>query len=124
MAGHGTAAHQRARARLLSQHDEGDPCARCGRPTYSWQDLDADHVTIPLVLGGGLPDALTHARCNRYSGWLVSRVRTGQSTPPKVGDPQLEDVRQQVLRQLAELGQDVVMPEPLKPIVTRTSRAW
>ena len=91
---------------------------------YRWQNLHADHFRIPLVLDtSSVPDALAHQRCNLYAGWLLSRVRTGQSTPPKV-DPQLEAVRQQVLTQLAELGHDVVMPEPPKPVVTRTSRQW
>jgi len=91
---------------------------------YSWQKPQADHFTVALVLNpAALPDALAHPRCNAYAGWLVSRVRTKQSTPPKT-DPVLETVRLQVLGQLAQLGQDVVMPDPIKPIVTRTSRAW
>jgi hypothetical protein len=91
---------------------------------YSWQHPQADHFTVALVLDpAALPDALAHPRCNAYAGWLVSRVRTGQSTPPKT-DPALEQVRQQVLAQLTELGHDIVMPEPIKPTVTRTSRAW
>lgn len=69
------ARHRRARARLLAQFTEGQPCARCGHAMYSWQPLDADHVATPRVLGDSPPDALSHARCNRAHGGRLGRAR-------------------------------------------------
>lgn len=75
--------HQRAVAQLWSQHHDGDTCARCGRPTYrdpgrnyDGRKLQGDHVGTPLAVGDGLPDALTHARCNLAHGArLGNRLR-------------------------------------------------
>lgn len=63
------AAHQRTRQRLLRQHVDGTPCARCHQPMYKTQALDAGH-TIALADGGTKADRLEHASCNRQAGAL------------------------------------------------------
>ena len=62
--------HQQAAARLKADMRDGQPCARCGQPMYRAQlhRIDADHRSRPRVLGGTLPDALAHSRCNRRHG--------------------------------------------------------
>jgi hypothetical protein len=58
-------AHQKRRKALLAQHIEGALCDECGKPMYSWQNLDADH-TVERALGGTVADRLLHASpCNR-----------------------------------------------------------
>lgn len=74
--GYGTQ-HQREARRLKAAMQDGDPCCRCGGPMYRWQleldrndirGLDADHYGQARALGGRLPDALAHRRCNRKAG--------------------------------------------------------
>ncbi len=93
----GTVAHKRARAALLAQHRDGDRCARCGRPTYRWQPLEADHVLAPHALDpGAVPDALSHRACNRYAGAVLAGLLRGV-TIGEHRDEQMETVRLQVI---------------------------
>lgn len=71
------AAHQRRARELKAAMRDGDPCCRCTRPMWRWQlqvdrndirGIDADHYSQARALGGGLPDALAHRRCNRRAG--------------------------------------------------------
>ena len=69
------AAHRRARKAFLGRLQDGDPCARCGRPMYRanarW--LDLDHID-------GSPDqyrGLTHRACNRRSGAVKGNKARG-----------------------------------------------
>ena len=60
--------HQADRERLRAQLRDGEPCWRCGKPMYKWQELDRDHV-IDRALGGAQgPAVLAHASCNRSKG--------------------------------------------------------
>jgi len=60
--------HVADKKRLMAALREGEPCWRCGKPMYSWQKLDRDHV-IDRVLGGTHgPAVLAHASCNRAAG--------------------------------------------------------
>lgn len=60
--------HAADKKRLLAQHQDGDPCWRCGQPMYKWQSLDRDHV-VDRALGGTMgPAVLAHAACNRGAG--------------------------------------------------------
>lgn len=70
-------AHQRRREQLLAVHLDGTPCARCGKPMYLAQRLDAGH-TQDRALGGGLPDRLEHRRCNRQAGAYLRNVMYGR----------------------------------------------
>lgn len=77
--------HQKRVAALKRDHIEGSLCpySWCARPMYSWQELDGDHYSDPLVntRRHGLPDRLAHARCNRRAGallrWERQRAREG-----------------------------------------------
>lgn len=71
-------AHRKQVALLKAQHVDGMPCPYpwCRKPMYLWQALDGDHYSQPRVLGGGLPDRLAHASCNRSAGaTLGNRLR-------------------------------------------------
>lgn len=59
--------HQKQRARLLRQHQDGDLCGHCGKPMYKSQPLQADH-TLPRSMGGTKADRLLHAWCNESRG--------------------------------------------------------
>lgn len=54
------AAHQRMRRALLAAFEDGQPCARCGRPMTGDQPLDLDHTDDRTGYLG-----LSHRRCNR-----------------------------------------------------------
>jgi hypothetical protein len=79
------AQHRAEATRLKRAMHDGDPCCRCGGPMYRWQltvdrnhpdGIDADHYDQARVLGGALPDALAHRRCNRRAGArLGNRLR-------------------------------------------------
>ena len=84
-------AHEQRRRELLAAHRDGDPCPRCGEPTYSWQDLDADHVDTPRALGGGLPDALSHGTCNRRHGAQLQQALRGHE-PRRPTAPRAEPI--------------------------------
>lgn len=82
-------AHQREAARLKRHLQDGDPCCRCGDPMYRWQldldrndinGIDADHHEQARILGGQLPDALAHRRCNRAAGARLGNQLRGQKT--------------------------------------------
>lgn len=85
------AAHQREAARLKRDMQDGDPCCRCDGPMYRWQldldrndprGIDADHYEQARALGGELPDALAHRRCNRSAGaTLGNQLRTRTPAP-------------------------------------------
>lgn len=71
-------AHRKACTALKAAMRDGDPCARCGRPMHRSElpHIHGDHVGIPRVLGGGLPDGLSHSRCNLSHGArLGNRLR-------------------------------------------------
>jgi hypothetical protein len=83
--------HRQAVAKLWAAHIDGQPCPRCGRPTYrdplrNWdgRKLHGDHVGTPRVLGpDGMPDALSHARCNlRHGARLGNRMRGARRHMP------------------------------------------
>lgn len=72
--------HQKATRELKKAMQDGDPCCRCGQPMYRFQlafdrhdprGIEADHFSLDRVLGGALPDALAHRRCNRRAGALL-----------------------------------------------------
>jgi len=77
-------AHQQAAAQLHRDHVDGTPCARCGRPMYRWQKLDAGHSRDRALVGPGEPpDRLEHARCNRVAGArLGNRLRRSRQARP------------------------------------------
>lgn len=85
------AEHAKRRAQLAADLVDGDPCCRCGQAMYRWQldvarndmrGLDADHYMQARALGGGLPDALAHRRCNRSAGaTLGNRLRGARVKP-------------------------------------------
>jgi len=80
-------AHQQARADLLRDLEDGEPCARCGEPMYRWQaaQLDADHVENSKAAGEP-PDALSHASCNRSHGATQGNLaRAGHM--PQLAEP-------------------------------------
>lgn len=71
-------AHRKRTAELKQQMTDGQPCARCGKPMWRSQlnQIHGDHVGRARVLGGILPDALSHARCNTSHGAkLGNRLR-------------------------------------------------
>lgn len=71
-------AHRKRCAELKAAMRDGDLCARCRRPMYRSQlhQIHGDHVAKPRVFGAGLPDALSHARCNLSHGaTLGNRLR-------------------------------------------------
>ncbi len=71
-------AHEQRRRQLLAGHRDGDLCPRCGEPMYRIQELDADHVATPRALDpDGLPDALSHADCNRRHGAHLQQALRG-----------------------------------------------
>lgn len=88
--------HEQARRALLADLRDGDPCARCGQPMYRAQadQLDADHVSTPRALDPtALPDALSHARCNRRHGSrLKAALRGIQPRRRTVTAPRAEPV--------------------------------
>lgn len=85
------APHQRARRQLKAAMRDGDPCCRCGLPMYRWQlelgrndmrGIDADHHAQARALGGPLPDALAHRRCNRRAGAVLgNHLRRARALP-------------------------------------------
>jgi hypothetical protein len=60
-------AYQQQRKQLLAAMPEGHPCARCGRPMYRGQPLEADHFPGRMY-GGPQTLKLSHMRCNRRAG--------------------------------------------------------
>ncbi len=83
----------RARAReLKAAMQDGDPCCRCGQPMYrdqlAW--IHADHYRTPRVhQPDGLPDALSHARCNlRHGAQLGNAMRGARRHTPRPALPQ------------------------------------
>lgn len=62
--------HQARRKQLLAalSVDEGQPCARCGEPMFTSQDLDADHTDPRALNPNSIADRLLHSRCNRQAG--------------------------------------------------------
>lgn len=88
--------HQRAARRLKAELVDGDPCCRCGGPMYRAQldvdrndidGIDADHFERARALGGALPDALAHRRCNRRAGAVLGnqmRGATGRRARPRL----------------------------------------
>lgn len=117
--------HKRARRRLHAAFRPGDPCARCGDPMRAGEDLDADHVGVPLLLDpGALPDALSHARCNRYAGWVLAYLRRGY-TPRPHDDPALERVRLAVLGVARRVDHGTSDRSSTRTVtMTRQSRSW
>lgn len=85
------AQHQRTARQLKAAMRDGDPCCRCHRPMWRWQleldrndprGIDADHHAHARALGGQLPDALAHRRCNRRAGArLGNRLRSTPTIP-------------------------------------------
>lgn len=88
-------AHQKRAAELKAAMRDGDPCARCGRPMYraNLGQIHGDHKGTPRALGGDLPDALSHARCNTSHGARLGNklrglrrrqagISTGRRQPP------------------------------------------
>ena len=79
--------HQAARRALILQTRPGAPCFRCQRPMLAerglWgAGLDADHTTSLAALNPrALPDALTHAKCNRAHGGAMSWRLRGITNP-------------------------------------------
>lgn len=80
------AAHDRAARRLKAAMRDGDPCCRCHGPMYRWQldlnrhdmrGIDADHFERARAMGGELPDALAHRRCNRSAGATLGNKLRG-----------------------------------------------
>jgi 5-methylcytosine-specific restriction endonuclease McrA len=65
-------AHRADRKRKLAAFRDGQPCPRCGRPMWSTQDLDLDHVVSRVFGGAGGPTALSHRSCNRRAGAALS----------------------------------------------------
>ena len=70
--------HQAARQALILQTRPGTACPRCLKPMTAppgrrWGDgLDADHLGILAALTPhALPDALSHAKCNRAHGGAI-----------------------------------------------------
>lgn len=66
--------HQKQRARLLAQHQDGTPCWWCGEPLYrdatrNWdhKPLHGDH-TQTRATGGTTTDRLLHDTCNKRRG--------------------------------------------------------
>ncbi len=51
--------HKKRRAAALAAMPEGAPCARCGRPMYSWMRLHLDHADDRSSYLG-----LSHSSCN------------------------------------------------------------
>lgn len=93
--GYGAAHQRRARELKAAMHD-GDPCCRCGAPMWRWQltvsrndirGIDADHHKQARALGGGLPDALAHRRCNRSAGASLGNRLRGQRRPRRAARP-------------------------------------
>ncbi len=93
-------AHQLAARRLKAAMRDGDPCCRCDGPMWRWQlqvgrhdlrGIDADHHAQPRALGGVLPDALSHRRCNRAHGARLGnqrrRERSGSPEVRESGSP-------------------------------------
>ena len=91
--------HKAAARRLKAELVDGDPCCRCGGPMYRWQldvgrndmrGLDADHHAQARVLGGDLPDALCHRRCNRSAGATLGNQLRGRARRPTPPPPRLK----------------------------------
>lgn len=72
--------HERARAEALRAFVEGRPCPMCGKPMYTSQGLDLDHVT-PMALGGAKdgPKRLVHRSCNRRAGAVLTNARRARA---------------------------------------------
>lgn len=120
---HGLARHQRARAALLAAFVPGQPCARCGGPLRVGEGVHADHLRTPLALDPtALPDALSHARCNVYAGWVLGYMTRQRRLPPPHPDPALERVRVQVTTQALQLGH--LQRSAPRLASTRQSRDW
>ena len=79
--------HQAARRALIAQTRPGTPCPRCLRPMVAvgglWgAGLHADHLSVEAVLRpGGLPDALSHKRCNELHGAMLGAALRGVTDP-------------------------------------------
>ena len=80
-------AHQRRRAALIRTTRPGSPCPRCLQPLLAEQGvwgrgLDADHLSVEAVLQpNGLPDALSHRRCNQLHGAMLGAALRGVHDP-------------------------------------------
>jgi hypothetical protein len=73
------AAHSKARKQWAAQHDERDPCTRCGRalgPMGPWLHLDHSPDRSHYL-------GFAHGTCNRKAGAQVGRARQNavQSRP-------------------------------------------
>lgn len=125
MSAHGRRSQRQARRRLLCEHKAGDPCCRCGQPMDDDpQDLDADHFVLPLAADpDGVPDALSHSRCNRYAGRVLQALMRGHTVPPHP-DPRLEIVRRQVHEQAQWLNLAAMAAASARGPDVRTSRDW
>jgi hypothetical protein len=86
------AEHAAEARRLKAAMRDGDPCCRCGGPMYRWQlkldrndidGIDADHHGQARALGGRLPDALAHRRCNRRAGARLGNRLRGAARRPR-----------------------------------------
>jgi len=74
-------AHQKMRARLIARWRPGQPCARCGQPTWDATKLHLGHRD------GAGPRAylgLEHDRCNESAGGVVGTSRQGKRTRQRV----------------------------------------
>jgi hypothetical protein len=76
--------HKRARAALLAQHEDGDPCCLCGHGLYGpTKNFDADHLPGTNQYRGlahGLTPCRTCGlRCNRVDGAKRGRARQSSS---------------------------------------------
>lgn len=121
--GHGLKRHKRARAALLAAFTPGDPCARCGEPMRRGEPLHAEHLDTPLAVDPmATADALSHARCNTYAGWVLAYMIKHRRLPPPHDEPHLERVRAQVIAQVRMGGW--LELKPVDVITTRQSRAW
>lgn len=43
------------------------------------EGIDADHYSLERALGGELPDALSHRRCNRRAGAILGNQLRGRA---------------------------------------------
>jgi hypothetical protein len=82
------ARHQATARALKAALRDGDPCCRCAGAMYRWQlaldrndpnGIDADHYSLERALGGDLPDALAHRRCNRSAGATLGNHLRGRA---------------------------------------------
>lgn len=110
------AQHNRARQALLADLIDGDHCPRCTRPMWTWQLLEADHLTRPALLyPGALPDTLSHRTCNRTAGWMLRDIVKQHGK--RWARANVATINTAIS---AKICNDLGMPSP-RP---RTSRAW